>query len=208
MTAVDEMIAPQARGFEAPDAEGIPAFMDRIQRNLHLFGRYGITMFAISRARHRACGDLAARVKGVPLHRLIGTSKRARISGLREPASDRNAGSRCRRMPDRHAGVATQQSSCMRRPTPAVFCGAAGDRRQRPADGRHELPFWTERRRSHSRKLVERAAPMFLEEPVVAARGTSRTLAEVRVKRWAQYRRRRECLYGPSISPDDDRGAP
>src|ERR1700736_3061640 len=46
--AVDEMIAPQARGFEVPDAEGIPAFMERIQRNLHLFGRYGITMFAIS----------------------------------------------------------------------------------------------------------------------------------------------------------------
>jgi L-alanine-DL-glutamate epimerase-like enolase superfamily enzyme len=73
MTAIDEMIAPQARGFEVPDAEGIPAFMDRIQRNLHLFGRYGITMFAISGR------DLAARVKGVPLHRLIGASKRARI---------------------------------------------------------------------------------------------------------------------------------
>src|SRR5258707_6302394 len=49
MTAIDEMIAPQAHGFGVPDAEGIPAFIDRIQRNLHLFGRYGITMFAISR---------------------------------------------------------------------------------------------------------------------------------------------------------------
>jgi L-alanine-DL-glutamate epimerase-like enolase superfamily enzyme len=46
--AVDEMIAPQARGLEAPDAAGISSFMERIQRNLHLFGRYGITMFAIS----------------------------------------------------------------------------------------------------------------------------------------------------------------
>src|SRR5258708_5192923 len=45
-TAVEEMIAPQAVGHEMPDAEGIPAFMERIQRNLHLFGRYGITMFA------------------------------------------------------------------------------------------------------------------------------------------------------------------
>src|SRR6266852_2687742 len=43
VTAIDEMIAPQARGLEVPDAEGIPDFMDRIQRNLHLFGRYGIT---------------------------------------------------------------------------------------------------------------------------------------------------------------------
>ena len=47
-TAVEEMIAPQARGQEVPDAAGIPAFMEQIQRNLHLFGRYGITMFAIS----------------------------------------------------------------------------------------------------------------------------------------------------------------
>src|SRR5258708_26322063 len=78
MTAVDEMIAPQARGFEAPDAEGIPAFMDRIQRNLHLFGRYGITMFAIS-GLDIALWDLAARAKGLPLHRLLGASKRTRI---------------------------------------------------------------------------------------------------------------------------------
>src|SRR6266567_4013895 len=78
LAAIDEMIAPQARGFEAPDAEGIPGFMDRIQRNLHLFGRYGITMFAIS-GLDIALWDLAARVKGVPLHRLIGASKRARI---------------------------------------------------------------------------------------------------------------------------------
>jgi L-alanine-DL-glutamate epimerase-like enolase superfamily enzyme len=77
-TAVDEMIAPQARGLGVPDAEGIPSFMDRIQRNLHLFGRYGITMFAIS-GLDIALWDLAARVKGVPLHRLIGASKRTRI---------------------------------------------------------------------------------------------------------------------------------
>src|SRR5262245_56066971 len=47
-SAVHEMIAPQARGQHVPDAAEIPAFMDRIQRNLHLFGRYGITTFAIS----------------------------------------------------------------------------------------------------------------------------------------------------------------
>src|SRR6185369_10936519 len=43
-TAVSEMVAPQARGLAVPDAAGIPAFMERVQRNLHLFGRYGITM--------------------------------------------------------------------------------------------------------------------------------------------------------------------
>src|SRR4051794_24830502 len=77
-TAIDEMIAPQARGMEVPDAAGIPAFMERIQRNLHLFGRYGITMFAIS-GLDIALWDLAARVQGVPLHRLLGAQKRARI---------------------------------------------------------------------------------------------------------------------------------
>src|ERR1700740_3356107 len=69
--AIEEMIAPQARGQEVPDAAGIPAFMEQIQRNLHLFGRYGITMFAIS-GLDIALWDLAARVQGVPLHRLLG----------------------------------------------------------------------------------------------------------------------------------------
>jgi L-alanine-DL-glutamate epimerase-like enolase superfamily enzyme len=77
-TAIAEMVAPQARGQDVPDAAGIPAFMERIQRNLHLFGRYGITMFAIS-ALDIALWDLAAKAKDVPLHRLIGTRRRARL---------------------------------------------------------------------------------------------------------------------------------
>ena len=77
-TAVAEMIAPQARGQEVPDAAGIPDFMERIQRNLHLFGRYGITMFAIS-GLDIALWDLVARVQGKPLHRLLGAQQRASI---------------------------------------------------------------------------------------------------------------------------------
>ena len=77
-TAIEEMIAPQARGQEVPDAAGIPAFMEQIQRNLHLFGRYGITMFAIS-ALDIAMWDLAAHAKGVPLHRLLGEARRTQI---------------------------------------------------------------------------------------------------------------------------------
>src|SRR5450631_1573066 len=72
--AIDEMIAPQARGLEVPDAAGIPAFMEQIQRNLHLFGRYGITMFAIS-GLDIALWDIAAKAEGVPLHRLIGGAR-------------------------------------------------------------------------------------------------------------------------------------
>jgi L-alanine-DL-glutamate epimerase-like enolase superfamily enzyme len=72
------LIAPQARGQEVPDAAGIPAFMEQVQRNLHLFGRYGITMFAIS-GLDIALWDLAGKIKGVPLHQLIGGAKRAKI---------------------------------------------------------------------------------------------------------------------------------
>jgi L-alanine-DL-glutamate epimerase-like enolase superfamily enzyme len=77
-TAVEEMIAPQAQGLEAPEAAAIPAFMEQIQRNLHLFGRYGITMFAIS-ALDIALWDLAAKARGEPLHRLIGVRRRTHI---------------------------------------------------------------------------------------------------------------------------------
>src|SRR4029079_14982501 len=65
-------------GQAVTDAAEIPAFMDQIERNLHLFGRYGITMFAIS-GLDIALWDLAARVKDVPLHRLLGERKRAKI---------------------------------------------------------------------------------------------------------------------------------
>jgi L-alanine-DL-glutamate epimerase-like enolase superfamily enzyme len=78
LSAIEEMIAPQARGQQVPDAEAIPAFMEQVQRNLHLFGRYGVTMFAIS-ALDIALWDLAARAKGVPLHKLLGAQKRAKI---------------------------------------------------------------------------------------------------------------------------------
>ena len=52
--------------------------MEQIQRNLHLFGRYGITMFAIS-ALDIALWDLVARAKGVPVHKLLGAQKRTKI---------------------------------------------------------------------------------------------------------------------------------
>lgn len=64
---IDRMIAPLLVGATVTD---IPAWNLQTQRRLHLFGRYGITMFAISGV-DIALWDLRAKREGVPLHRLL-----------------------------------------------------------------------------------------------------------------------------------------
>ena len=172
------MIAPQARGLEVPDAAGIPAFMDRIQRNLHLFGRYGITMFAIS-ALDIALWDLAARVQGVPLHRLLGARKRARIPAY---ASLLRIGT-----PDL---VASECETALRRgytaiklhetTSPAVFAArrAIGDGIPLMVDMNCPMTSAEAIAFAHECKA---AAPMFLEEPVWPPEDFA-ALAETRTK--------------------------
>src|SRR5690606_35138442 len=58
----------------------IPAWNQATQRRLHLFGRYGITMYAIS-AVDMALWDLAAKREGVPLHRLLSETRRGSPAG-------------------------------------------------------------------------------------------------------------------------------
>jgi L-alanine-DL-glutamate epimerase-like enolase superfamily enzyme len=65
---VDRMITPLLVGSEVTD---VRAWNLANQRRLHLFGRYGVTMFAIS-AVDMALWDLAAQRAGVPLYRLLG----------------------------------------------------------------------------------------------------------------------------------------
>jgi len=178
LAAIDEMIAPQARGFEAPDAEGIPGFMDRIQRNLHLFGRYGITMFAIS-GLDIALWDLAARVQGVPLHRLIGASKRARIpayaSLLRIGTPEAVTGECGTAMRRGYTAIKLHETT-----TPTVFAArqaiGAGVPlmvdMNCPLDGTEAIAF---------AQACRAAAPMFIEEPVWPPEDFA-TLAEVRAK--------------------------
>jgi len=72
---IEEMIAPIAIG---RDADNIAGVMHDLQKALHLFGRYGITMFALS-GLDIALWDLAAKAAGVPLHRLLGGAARERI---------------------------------------------------------------------------------------------------------------------------------
>jgi L-alanine-DL-glutamate epimerase-like enolase superfamily enzyme len=73
--AVRDMIAPLALGHDAADIEGLHA---TIQKRLHIFGRFGITAFALS-GLDIALWDIAAKAAGVPLHRLLGGAKRSSI---------------------------------------------------------------------------------------------------------------------------------
>ena len=203
-TAVEEMIAPQARGLEVPDAAGIPAFMEQIQRNLHLFGRYGITMFAIS-GLDIALWDLAAKVEGRaaaspdrrapgargfrPMRACCGSARPTLVAGECETALRLGYGA-----------IKLHETT-----TPAVFAARAGDRPRHSADGRHELPAGRREPRSRSRMPAATPQPMFLEEPVWPPEDFA-TLAEVRSQRRARRRGRRERLHGASIPADDEGG--
>jgi hypothetical protein len=113
-TAIGEMIAPQARDQDVPDAEGIPAFMERIQRNLHLFGRYGITRFRHVRTRHRAVGPRRARQRRAAATPDRRAQARARFRPSR--VSFASAIPRwLRRSARRLSGRGMPRSSCMRR---------------------------------------------------------------------------------------------
>lgn len=72
---IDRLIAPLLLGRQVND---IAAFNRELQLRLHLFGRYGVTMFAISGV-DIALWDLAARRDGVPLHRLLGQATREQV---------------------------------------------------------------------------------------------------------------------------------
>jgi L-alanine-DL-glutamate epimerase-like enolase superfamily enzyme len=74
--AVRDMIAPIAVGHDARDIAGLHA---TIQKRLHIFGRFGITAFALS-GLDIALWDIAGKAAGKPLHALIGGARRGRIS--------------------------------------------------------------------------------------------------------------------------------
>ena len=74
-TAVNDMIAPLALGEDAGDIAGLH---QRIQKRLHIFGRFGVQAYALS-GLDIALWDIAAKAAGVPLHRLLGGAKRSSI---------------------------------------------------------------------------------------------------------------------------------
>ena len=73
--AVRDMIAPIAVGRDASDIAGLHA---EIQKRLHIFGRFGITAFALS-GLDIALWDIAGKAAGKPLHALLGGARRERL---------------------------------------------------------------------------------------------------------------------------------
>ncbi len=71
-----DMVAPLLRGREL--AVTPEALTLEMQQRLHLFGRYGVTMFAIS-GFDIALWDLAAKAQGLPLHALLGPALRTEV---------------------------------------------------------------------------------------------------------------------------------
>jgi L-alanine-DL-glutamate epimerase-like enolase superfamily enzyme len=172
------MIAPQARGLEAPDRAGIPAFMERIQRNLHLFGRYGITMFAIS-GLDIALWDLAARAQGVPLRHLIGASKRTRIpayaSLLRIGNPDLVAGECEAAMRKGYAAIKLHETT-----VPPVYSARKAIGANVPLMVDMNCPMNEAEAVAYAHACRD-AAPRFLEEPIWPPEDFE-ALANVRVK--------------------------
>ena len=74
-TAIREMVVPL---IVDQNVEDIAAFSAKIQQRLHLFGRFGITMFAIS-ALDIALWDLKAKRQNLPLASLLGGTQRTRL---------------------------------------------------------------------------------------------------------------------------------
>ncbi|MEK9278275.1 MULTISPECIES: mandelate racemase/muconate lactonizing enzyme family protein [unclassified Bradyrhizobium] len=177
-SAVEEMIAPQARGLEAPDAAGIPAVMEQIQRNLHLFGRYGITMFAIS-GLDIALWDLAAKIKGVPVHRLLGEIKRTAIpayASLLRIGKPESIAAECRKALALGYGAIKLHETT----TPAVLAAREAIGPGIPLMVDMNCPLTGEQAIAFA-KTCRDAQPMFLEEPVWPPEDFA-TLAEVRSK--------------------------
>ncbi len=73
--ALDHMVAPLALGRDARDIAGLH---HQLQKSLHLFGRYGITVFAIG-GLDIALWDLAAKRAEKPLAELLGGLARTEI---------------------------------------------------------------------------------------------------------------------------------
>ncbi len=74
-TVLDTIVAPMLIGRDAADIDGL---MGDLQRKLHLLGRNGPVIYALSGV-DIALWDVAGKVAGVPLYRLLGGETRATL---------------------------------------------------------------------------------------------------------------------------------
>ena len=74
-TVLDTIVAPMLIGRDAADVEGL---MGDLQRKLHLLGRNGPVIYALSGV-DIALWDIAGKIAGVPLYRLLGGETRATL---------------------------------------------------------------------------------------------------------------------------------
>ena len=75
IAVIDQVLKPLILG---EDPSNISGLMERMYRQTHLFGRYGITTFAISGV-DIALWDIAGKCAGLPLHRLLGGTKATEV---------------------------------------------------------------------------------------------------------------------------------
>ncbi len=75
--AFEDMVAPIVVGRDARD---IGRLMHELQQGLHLFGRYGLTIFALS-GLDIALWDIAGKATGLPLCHLLGGAVRDELPG-------------------------------------------------------------------------------------------------------------------------------
>ena len=74
-TSIEEMVAPALVGKEINKPNDIHNLVNEIQKTLHIFGRYGITIYAIS-GIEIALWDALGKEKKLPVHKLLGEARK------------------------------------------------------------------------------------------------------------------------------------
>ena len=74
-TAIEEMITPKLIGKKINKIEDIEKISNEIQKSLHIFGRYGVTIYALSGVEI-GLWDALGKEKNLPIHKMLGETKK------------------------------------------------------------------------------------------------------------------------------------